>query len=830
MAIVGTDGDDVLVGTEGADVIVGKSGNDWISGTGGNDDIDPGSGLDHVDGGAGDDTVRLSSVADSQGSEYGGGTGVDTLDLSAIATDRYLSWTWSSATSFVVSDPHDYNNPKSITAQDFEIIRGTDGWDHFDVRAVSNQLSLEIHGGGGDDFFDAMYSSVQIFGDDGNDYIYIGPGGRAFGGNGDDTVNLWATTYVNTNGYFDGGNGADTLQLYVPYTVDLAANTLFDGVSTLSIHNFENVSLGVSVWATAVAYGDDGANTFSVNSYTDNGGGGTFHGRGGDDLLTSGKGADLLDGGDGFDTASYETATSGVRVSLAVSGPQDTLAAGADTLVDIEALKGSAYSDVLIAGLSGLSALDGRAGDDVLYASSGASRLSGGEGHDHLYANAGADALDGGAGVDLARYDTSTQGVLVNLTTGAGAGGYAEGDTYAKIEGVVGSAFNDALFGNAEGNILYGQAGDDILSGELGADTLDGGDGADHLYGGGGADVLVGGAGYDFARYDQASSAVTVDLARGGFSGEAFGDTFSSIEGLVGSAFGDALTGDGSDNTLYGQAGDDVLRGEAGGDRLDGGAGNDHLYGGAGGDILIGGDGVDLARYDTSSAVHVDLSLGQGFTGDATGDVLISIEGVVGSAEGDMLVGDAGANTLYGQAGDDHIWGGAGADVIDGGAGFDLVRFDLPNAQGVVVDLKNGATSEGDRLSGLEGVVATDAKDVLYGGDGGEVIYALGGDDRIIGGGGNDRLYGGAGADWFAFDNGSGSDLIMDFKARGADHDVIAIQKNVNGSGIVDYASLLLHVQNVGATDMRIDLGGGSYVGLLDLHVADLSSDLFMFY
>jgi hypothetical protein len=56
----------------------------------------------------------------------------------------------------------------------------------------------------------------------------------------------------------------------------------------------------------------------------------------------------MLDGGVGTaDTASYATAGSGVTVSLAIAGPQDTMGAGVDTLIGIERLIGSSGNDTL---------------------------------------------------------------------------------------------------------------------------------------------------------------------------------------------------------------------------------------------------------------------------------------------------------------------------------------------------------------------------------------------------------------------------------------------------------------------------------------------------
>jgi Ca2+-binding RTX toxin-like protein len=524
--------------------------------------------------------------------------------------------------------------------------------------------------------------------------------------------------------------------------------------------------------------------------------------------------------------------------------------------VDSDLIYGGVRAD-LLHGLSGDDILWGGRGDDVLWGDDGSDELHGGDGGDHLYGGSGsfgveaADRLDGGAGFDLARYDFSIRPVIVNLATGLATGGDAEGDVLSNIEGLVGSSQGDQLTGDGADNVIYGQNGPDLIRGGGGDDVLEGGGQNDSLFGGEGADILRGGDDFDHARYDDATSGVNVNLVTGlGLGGEAQGDRLFGIEGVVGSSFDDVLVGDDGVNFLTARGGDDVIYGGAGADVIDGGNGNDHIYGGAGIDSMTGGAGFDFVRYDAAvSAVGIDLT-GQGFMSgsESFADSYSGIEGAVGSRFADTIRGDAQGNVLYGvdgddildgRAGDDSIYGGdgndhiydeLGADRLDGGAGIDLLRFDLPNAGAVVVDLKNGVTAQGDVLISFEGVVATEQNDVLYGGDGDEVIYAMGGDDRVIGGGGNDKLYGGAGSDRFYFDNGSGLDTILDFDAVGADHDIIAIQKNVNGSDIVDFTTLMAHVQESLMTGVHINLGPGASINLRDVYSASLSADLFVFY
>jgi Ca2+-binding RTX toxin-like protein len=125
--------------------------------------------------------------------------------------------------------------------------------------------------------------------------------------------------------------------------------------------------------------------------------------------------------------------------------------------------------------------------------------------------------------------------VIVDLAAGAGYWG-AAGDTYVRIENVIGSEYSDEIYGDGEDNVLDGRGGWDII---------DGGDGHDTLIGGGAPDWLFGGDGVDTASYRTAASGVTARLMTGaGTRGDANGDEFNSIERLEGSAFDDELHGD----------------------------------------------------------------------------------------------------------------------------------------------------------------------------------------------------------------------------------------------------------------------------------------------
>ena len=163
---------------------------------------------------------------------------------------------------------------------------------------------------------------------------------------------------------------------------------------------------------------------------------------------------------------------------------------------------------------------------------------------------------------------------------------------------LAGGSGSDTLIAGSHGAALNGGLGDDLLIGGAGDDMLTGSFDNDTLMGGAGADMLEGdnyGAGFDFASYGNAATGVRADLGNAATNtGDAAGDTYHAIEGLIGSHHRDKLFGDSGDNQLDGGLGKDLLSGGAGNDTLMGGGGSDHLNGGAGNDELNGGAGNDL--------------------------------------------------------------------------------------------------------------------------------------------------------------------------------------------------------------------------------------------
>ncbi|HYC46065.1 MAG TPA: calcium-binding protein, partial [Burkholderiales bacterium] len=485
---------------------------------------------------------------------------------------------------------------------------GGQAGDRLSGNAEANVLS----GLGGADILNGRAGNDALLGGDGHDMLIGGAGADLLdGGAGIDRVSYEGSGAVVASFANPSANTGD------------AAGDGYVNVEGLIGSSFADVLVGNNF--ANILLGEDGNDYLEGHAGSD-----AIAGGSGNDQIEGGAGADIVDGGfHGFDYARYFYAPSAVTVDL-VNAAANTGEAQGDTLISIEGLFGSRFNDRLLAndlgnnvgGQDGDDLIDGRGGNDGLLGDGGNDTLLGGAGDDKLIGGAGGDVLNGGAGYDLATYAAAAIGVVASIQSPAANTGEAAGDTFVSIEAFIGSAFNDTLVMDAAHNTIEGLSGNDYLRGKGGNDVLRGGDGIDFLEGGAGADGLVGGAGFDYASYVDALAGLTADLGTPALNtGDAVGDSYRDIEGLIGSRFADILTGNASGNDMGGGDDNDRLNGFTGNDGLQGGNGDDTIVGGLGADLLAGGPGNDEFAF---------------FSGEAQGDTAIDFNGA-GAAAGDRL-------------------------------------------------------------------------------------------------------------------------------------------------------------------------------------------------
>lgn len=353
-----------------------------------------------------------------------------------------------------------------------------------------------------------------------------------------------------------------------------------------------------------------------------------------------------------------------------------------------------------------------------------------------MVTNAAGKKITGAKGIEISSTSTSARLDLLNA-------GIIEA-TVAANAAIIGGLGADRIVNtgiiratSADGVALKLGDGDDLYDGRNGTaiGLIELGKGRNIAYGGSGderfsvgvssSNVIDGGAGIN-DMIDYSAVAATNDEGRGvtvnlGNTVSQWtnhsSDTLLNIEHIIGSAFNDALTGNSDKNRLVGGGGDDTLDGGFNDDTLDGGAGN------------------NTAKFSSSTAAKVDLSI---TVAQATGygnDTLINIRNLEGGTGADEFIGNGEANRLNGAVGNDTLIGAAGDDTLIGGSGND--------------SLKGGA--DNDTLQG-------DA-----------------GDDTLEGGAGNDVLEGGTGKNtavfsgsWSEYDivSGAGGFTITDRLGR----------------------------------------------------------------
>jgi Ca2+-binding RTX toxin-like protein len=190
---------------------------------------------------------------------------------------------------------------------------------------------------------------------------------------------------------------------------------------------------------------------------------------------------------------------------------------------------------------------------------------------------------------------------------------------------VHGEAGNDRIDTAGGSDVIEAGPGDDRLVGAGGSDTLRGGAGSDVLSGDstalvGGvnqvegplvADTVDGGPGTDTVDFAEFSSRTRISLEAGeggrlvpGSTTVTEGDSYASIENLIGSRGGNDIVGTNGPNVIEGGNGDDTIVALGGEDTLVGGVGRDTLDGGAGADKLNARDEVpDVVSCGTERGV-----------------------------------------------------------------------------------------------------------------------------------------------------------------------------------------------------------------------------------
>ncbi len=567
----GYGGNDTLDGAGGHDQLFGGDGKDSIKGGIGHDFIEGGASADTMDGGVGSDTLsyatsnasvsvnlatnrvsgghatgdKIKGFENIEGSEFSdnltgsssvniingrggndtiqgggaadildGGDGIDTLSYSSskIGVDVDLSLSEASG-----------GDAGSVTSMDrilgFENVTGSAYADT--IKGDDNQNTLT--GGSGNDRLTGLAGADILNGDAGNDVLIGGIGSDfLYGGTGNDTASYqFASTGVSVTLRSQGQTGGEA-----------------EGDQLISIENLDGSEY----------------NDALIGNDVDN----VLLGRNGDDMLEGGMGADRLVGGDGNDTATYRNATSGVVVSMTSGSGGE---AAGDVLVDMENLEGSNFNDALT-GNEKDNSLTGGAGNDRLFGGAGNDTLVGGTGDDLLVGGQGADGLFGGAGHDTVDYSGSAQAVVINLATGTGIGGDAQGDSYSDIQSVIGSGNSDSLTGDDGANRLFGGDGSDILNG---------GDGDDYIVGGTGADTIDGGDGIDTVDYSASKNLVTINTLKenaASSGGDALGDKVKNVENFILTSGNDAFIGSSINNKVWAGAGNDSLWGMGGDDYL----------------------------------------------------------------------------------------------------------------------------------------------------------------------------------------------------------------------------------------------------------------------
>lgn len=550
---------------------------------------------------------------------------------------------------------------------------------------------------------------------------------------------------------------------FVP--VNTAADTPFPFYASPTNISFQDGSKLLIGDGLATASGDNAGSTLTGTARNDQfmtfNGVDTVNAGDGNDLIYVGyanapgqaamPSGDNIDGGAGIDKVLFASTVDAfgnpngqISVDL-LGGTAQWMANGVHALVslqNVEVVGGTMGNDFLSGGIAGYTWIDrdngvAQSNMQTFLASGGWDMIQGSRSN-----NGGVVAVDysqalGPIMVEMAQYDDTTwHQVFDKQMPGTPTGWSGMADNLNGVTRIIGSGFDDVLNGGTAVRNQFGGYQEEFVGGR-------------------GNDTINGGYGFDMVFYNSAQEGVTVDLAFGAASDgidldpattgiQAGTDTLINIEGVVGSAYADDLTGADS---------------------------NDFFMGGKGNDSIDGGRGWDKISFQgatSSSAAGVVASLATGSvtagTTDVGDDFFLNIEELRGSDFDDTLIGGgvsdyrsvsgARVETFEGRAGNDLIDGGNdhGVDPSDNSIGVDYasyyrapaeVAIDLAatasDALGTYVLVDDGYGSQ-DKLYNINGLIGSRFDDALIGNAENNAFRGGGGDDVIDGRAGIDTV------------------------------------------------------------------------------------------
>ena len=620
------------------------------------------------------------------------------LPFEAVVTFSQISW---SVSDFLQA---------SQTAYDSQAFDFTELTALFDAQGpVTFDASAAAMGVDPTEYYDLITQDINFIGSAFSDIVHGSDGNDTINGGGNDEVDNYTASLGNDVYDFTGTNPSEFFSInYSDFSglvlsIDGVAGTGSVQVASSSFTD-QYIAADVALDAGLGMFGSMGSDVFDLK-------------------LTTGQ-FFLVDSGVESNTVSVEFVDGGqFRYSFFGAGSV-TVDLSLGTIIDNGFGNGGTID---VSGTGGVFEIRGSDQTDVFI----------GDERDNLFIlGGGDDTVTAGDGWDVVRYDwPQAQSVHVNLSLeGVNATVDWEGDifnhTISEVEEIrgtrlgddtiIGASADEVLLGRGGNDDLDGAAGNDFVNGEDGNDSIAGGQGDDTLRGeadddllegGLGRDELDGGDGIDTASYENATSGVTVRLAKGeAFGGDNF-DLLTNIENLIGSGFEDRLVSDLGDNVIDAGDGNDLVRNFGGQDTINSGFGDDEVFGSGDAETIDLGDGNDVAR---TRGGNDFVFMGDGDDRALTGggdDTAIGREG------DDLFFMGSGNDTAFGGFGNDTLNGGSNADVLDGGPGDDRVRGDA-------------------------------------------------GVDHLNGNSGNDFLNGGASADtfWFFDIQSMGQDRITDFE------------------------------------------------------------------